>query len=97
MNLSLQVSCSRCGHRSRRFAFDEGRRFVQKSQDELIEAGWDTFGDAFYCPKCAKSWEKRNGKDRPLWGEEYTRYKVMVRIIDVLMDEIERQSGRRTE
>ena len=60
----LQIMCSSCGHRSRKFKYDKYRR--TEPADEIVEAGWNSFGDAFYCPKCVKTWEQRNGKGRPL-------------------------------
>lgn len=70
----LQIMCSRCGHRSRRYKID---RFSQKKPaDEIVKAGWNSFGDAFYCRKCSETWEERNGKDRPLWGMAHTRERV---------------------
>ena len=86
-----QIQCSNCGHRSQKYRVDHysfdniGKRYT--------DAGWDSFGDAFYCPKCAGTWEKRNGKNRPLWGREHTRTRVLELITGGLLDEIERMKG----
>ena len=83
----LQISCSRCGHRSRKFKYDRYRRI--EPADEIVKAGWNSFGGAFYCPKCVKTWEQRNGKDRPLWGEEHTKERVYQEMVSDLLREIE--------
>ena len=83
----LQIVCSNCGHRSKRFKYDRYSRI--EPADEIVKAGWDSFGDAFYCRKCTVTWEKRNGKDRPLWGEAHTRERVYQVMIGDLMDENE--------
>ena len=74
--MNLQITCSNCGHRSRSFKYDRYRRI--EPADEIVKAGWNSFGSAFYCPKCVKSWEERNGKDRPLWGKAHTRERVAI-------------------
>lgn len=83
----LQIMCSNCGHKSRKYRLERLRR-VDPAR-EIVKAGWDSFGDAFYCQKCAGTWEKRNGKGRPLWGKSHTRERVYQEIIDGLMDENE--------
>lgn len=80
----FQISCSNCGHRSQMLPYDG-----YKTPDRIIKAGWDSFGDAFYCPKCVKTWEKRNGKDRPLWGATHTRDKMQRIMIKELLEHIE--------
>ena len=82
----MQISCSRCGHRSRKFKYDRYSR--TEPAEEIVKAGWDSFGSAFYCPKCVKTWEQRNGKDRPLWGEDHTKERVYQVMVGELMDYI---------
>ena len=88
----LQVSCSACGHRSRKFGYDRYRRYLD-APDKIVKAGWGSFGSALYCPKCAATWEERNGKDRPMWGNAHTRERVLEIIAGELHDEIERRDG----
>lgn len=83
----LQIMCSCCGHRSRKFKYDRFSR--TEPAEEIVNAGWDSFGDAFYCPKCVKTWEKRNGKKRPLWGKQHTRERVYQVMVNDLLREIE--------
>lgn len=83
----LQIMCSCCGHRSRKFKYDSFSRI--EPAEEIVNAGWDSFGDAFYCPKCVKTWEKRNGKNRPLWGKQHTRERVYQVMVNDLLREIE--------
>lgn len=54
-----------------------------------MKAGWDSFGDALYCRRCCETWERRNGKDKPLWGREHTKDKINENIIDLLRRTIE--------
>lgn len=82
----LQIMCSSCGHRSRKFKYDKYRRM--EPADEIVKAGWDSYGDAFYCPKCVKTWEQRNWKDRPLWGKDHTKERVYQVMVGELMDYI---------
>ena len=88
----LQVQCSACGHRSRKFKYDRYR--TVEPAEEIVKVGWNSYGDAFYCPKCVKTWEQRNGKDRPLWGKAHTRERVYQEMVSDLLREIEYlQSG----
>ena len=82
----LQIMCSRCGHRSRKFKYDRYAR--TEPAEEIVKAGWGSFGSAFYCPKCVKTWGQRNGKDRPLWGEDHTKERVYQVMVGELMDYI---------
>ena len=86
MNANVRIMCSNCGHRSRVYRIDRTSRV--NPAEEYVKAGWDSFGDAFYCPKCVKTWESRNGKDRPLWGKEHTRERVWQIINGTLLDTI---------
>ena len=83
----LQIMCSCCGHKSRKFKYDRFSR--TEPAEEIVNAGWDSFGDAFYCPKCVKTWEKRNGKNRPLWAKQHTRERVYQVMVNDLLREIE--------
>lgn len=88
----LQIVCSCCGHRSRKFKYGKFSR--TEPAEEMVNAGWDSFGDAFYCPKCVKTWEKRNGKGRPLWGKQHTVERVyQVMVSDLLQKIAYLQSG----
>ena len=82
----LQIMCSCGAHRSRKFKYDRYAR--TEPAEEIVKAGWNSFGSAFYCPKCVKTWEQRNGKDRPLWGEEHTKERVYQVMVGELMDYI---------
>lgn len=79
----FQITCSNCGHRSQKLPYNAG-----KTPDRIINAGWNSFGGVFYCPKCARTWETRNGKNRPLWGEDHTRNLIFERMIYELTDAI---------
>lgn len=83
----LQIMCSNCGCRSKKLKYD--RYCLTKPANEILKAGWNTVGNAFYCQKCVKTWEARNGKDRPLWGENHTRERVYQVMIRDLLDENE--------
>ena len=85
--MTIQIMCSNCGHRSRTFRYDQYSRI--EPADEYVKAGWNSFGSAFYCPKCVKTWEKRNGKNRPLWGATNTRERVFQKMICECMDRID--------
>lgn len=86
MNLTVQIQCSCCAHRSRKYRIDKYN--FDDMPDKFVDAGWDSFGSAFYCPKCVKTWEQRNGKNRPLWGEEHTRERVYQVMVGDLLDVI---------
>ena len=77
----------RCGHRSRVYRIDRFSRI--SAAEEYVKAGWDSFGDALYCRRCCETWERRNGKDKPLWGREHTKDKINENIIDLLRRTIE--------
>lgn len=82
----LQIMCSRCAHKSRKYKYDRYRRI--EPADSIVKAGWDSFGNAFYCPNCVKTWEERNGKDRPLWGKQHTKECVYQTMVGELLDQI---------
>ena len=70
----ILIQCSNCGtHREIKYAIG---RIVQAIND-----GWDSYGNALYCPECSRTWEKRNGKNKPLNG-----YWNTMRIIDEIHD-----------
>lgn len=83
----FQAQCSRCGHRSRKHAYDSFT--PSKPADEVIKAGWNSFGDALYCKECARTWNTRNGANRPLWGDTHTRIVVYERMIESLYEALE--------
>lgn len=85
--MNVQISCSNCGHRSRKYAISQTRR--SDAPAAIVKCGWDSFGDAFYCPACVKTWGKRNGQDRPLWGPSHTKQRVYQVIIGQLLDQIQ--------
>lgn len=84
----FQAQCSRCGHRSRKFDCKK-LSMPRSAADAIISAGWNSFGDAMYCPACSSTWQERNGTDRPLWGAEHTRQVVADRMYDLLRDMME--------
>lgn len=86
MGLNVQIMCSNCGHRSRTYRIDRFSRI--EPANEYVAAGWNSFGDAFYCPKCVKTWEQRNGKNKPLWGKAHTKERVYQVIQDDLLQYI---------
>ena len=78
----IQIQCSN-GGTTHQMKYAVGR-IVQ-----AISNGWDSYGNALYCPECCRTWEKRNGKNKPLSGKWNT-----MRIIDEIHD---RQQKRRTD
>ena len=91
--MHMQIQCSRCGRRSRKYAYNHLLSVTTKAPEEIIKAGWGSFGDAFYCPQCAKTWEKRNEKDRPLWGDYHTHVRILETMVGDLMQSVERLEG----
>jgi len=89
----LQIQCSSCGRRSRQYGYNHMLNILTKAPEEIIKAGWGSFGDAFYCPQCVKTWEKRNGKDRPLWGDDHTHVRILETMVGQLMQENEMLKG----
>lgn len=85
--MTVQIICSNCGRKSRKYVIDKWT--LVDPADKFIEAGWNSFGSAFYCKTCVRTWEQRNGKDRPLWGKGHTRERVYQTIVGQLQDEIE--------
>lgn len=64
-NNVVRLICSCCG----------AGKTVDYTVTDILKAvneGWDSFGDALYCPDCVKTWEERNGKNKKLWGKEHT-------------------------
>lgn len=88
---SFQITCSRCGNRSRKFRYEVPH--IYYAPEEIVKAGWGSFGSAFYCPKCARTWEKRNGKDRPLWGNDHTIQRCLENMVRELLQEISIMNG----
>lgn len=87
----MRIQCSCCGHRSREYKVD--RYDFDRIGKKYTDAGWDSYGDAFYCPGCVRTWAARNGNDRKLWGKAHTQTRVLELIAGCLLDEIERMKG----
>lgn len=62
----IRVQCSNCG-----IIWEVPK---EKARD-IVRAGWDSYGSAFYCPECVATWETRN-KDKELAGPIETLIKV---------------------
>ena len=93
--MKVQIMCSRCGQRSREINYDQYSRI--EPPEELVNDGWNSYGDAFYCEQCAKTWEERNGKGRPLWGKAHTKERVYQTMINELLDELDRAKHNESE
>lgn len=93
--MTIQIMCSRCGHRSHKISFDQYS--TTEPPEKIVKAGWNSFGDAFYCRQCSETWEERNGKDRPLWGNAHTRERVYQVMVDGLLDELDRIKQEKNE
>ena len=52
----FEIYCSSCGN------CEKMNRNVQSVKSKT-EKGWRSFGDAIYCPKCAKTWKERNNTE----------------------------------
>lgn len=65
----MKIQCSRCGA-------IKGFTYTESNKRKTILEGWDSYGDALYCPDCANTWHERNGESKPLWGEEHTSEKI---------------------
>ena len=68
----IQIQCSNCGTQHQ-MKYAVGR-IVQ-----AISNGWDSYGNALYCPECSRTWYNRNKK--PMGGKWNT-----MRIIDEIHD-----------
>ena len=68
--VTLQCSC--CGER-------RSVVYTALNAASIIKEGWGSYGSALYCPKCTRTWEERNGANRPMPGKFNT-----LRIIDEL-------------
>lgn len=67
----VKITCSCCGAH---------RRISNKKMEytvNAIKAGWGSYGSALYCPKCSRTWEQRNGKERPMADERNTFVVIM--------------------
>ena len=69
----ITIQCSNCGS-SRTI------RNSMQSAINCVEDGWGSFGSAFYCPDCVKTWDERN--DKPLSGKNYTFLMVMNKLLE---------------
>ena len=68
--VTLQCSC--CGER-------RSMVYTAFNIASIINDGRGSYGSALYCPKCTRTWKKRNGANRPMPGKFNT-----LRIIDKL-------------
>ena len=68
--VTLQCSC--CGER-------RSVVYTALNAASIIKEGWGSYGSVLYCPKCTRTWEERNGANRPMPGKFNT-----LRIIDEL-------------
>lgn len=62
--IQVQIQCSNCGK----------TRTLPNRIDataNAIKSGWGSYGRALYCPKCSKTWNKRN-PGRPMADEKNT-------------------------
>jgi len=65
------ITCSNCGvHR----ALD-----AHKDPADAIRAGWNSCGDALYCPECSRTWSERN-PGRAMSSLENTYFKILKKI-----------------
>lgn len=65
----VSIMCSCCGK-------IEDIRYSAANVNKLVKDGWNSLGNAVYCPECVETWEERNGLSRPLWGAEHTVSKI---------------------
>ena len=65
----MRVTCSNCGYVK-----------VFKASDyqiiKRLKEGWNSVGSALYCPECVRTWDERNGKERPVWGIDHTSIEI---------------------
>ena len=63
------IQCSNCGKR---------HEFVYSTQTVLkaVKDGWNSFGNALYCPECSATWNERNK------GKKMNGYWNTIRVID---------------
>lgn len=60
--MKVCIQCSNCG-RSYVFYWN---KYEYPNPSEAIRNGWGSYSNNLYCPKCTKSWEERNGEDKPM-------------------------------
>ena len=68
--MQITIQCSNCGM---------CKRISHKSMDEImtvIKNGWNSCGNALYCPTCADTWSVRNG-EKKMAGERNTFIVIM--------------------
>ena len=66
------IQCSNCGERKR--ISDQHMSSVLNT----VEAGWRNCGNALYCPKCIRTWGKRNNH---LYGTDRTTFLIICNMI----------------
>lgn len=71
----ITLQCSNCGN-------SRNVRNSMKSAMKCVEDGWGSFGSAFYCPNCVKTWDERNNK--PLSGKNDTFVRIMNKLLEQL-------------
>lgn len=71
----ITLQCSNCGS-SRTI------RNSMQSALKCVKEGWGSFGSAFYCPDCVKTWYERN--DKPLSDRNDTFLRVMNKLLEQL-------------
>ena len=64
----MQIQCSNCGT-IKKFGY------TMSNLTAIIRDGWNSCGNALYCPECSKTWYNRNRK--PMSGKWNT-----LRVID---------------
>ena len=73
--MQITILCSNCGMR---------KTISNKSINATMTAikeGWNSFGNALYCPACVCTWHERNG-ERKLAGERNTFIVIMRRFYE---------------
>ena len=69
---TVTLQCSCCGNQ-------RSVVYTALNAASIIKEGWGSYGSALYCPKCTRTWEERNGTNRPMPGKYNT-----LRMIDEL-------------
>lgn len=75
----ITIQCSNCGK-------IRNVRNSMQSALKCVEEGWGSFGSAFYCPDCVKTWDERN--EKPLSDANTT----FCRIMNVLIKNVENKT-----
>ena len=78
MNVKTDIQCSNCGKR------EEIENTVDNAV-QLIKSGWDSIGNAMYCPMCVKRIND-GGYGNRLAGEKNTFINIMHWILNAKRD-----------